>query len=361
MTVDDILRLCVCPDCRTGLKPVRDTDSSQLLLLFCNQCNLVFPVDDGIPILLNRAARNHEVESPLIDEAIARLRPTVRKTLQSGIESTQRILLTRIGKRTWEWEDEAFWSNEYGQAVSAETEKAWTLRLWEREPFVQRLIEEYGGFASRTVVDVGAGDGYTFRHLIAPHTSEETVYIAIDISSQGLKLNRKMNPHRRSLYVVSTASSVPVRRGAVDILMYWGILHHTAEGSGALSAGRELLAREGYILLFEAVDRPTVAAKLGLKTPHESEHEGRIQLPKLREAIGQDSSLNVVMQRELHSCLYSVAYRGRVGRVLGGRRMMYRLVSALDHAVIRSVGKFVGPFRPAGVLMLLRVQGHCAG
>lgn len=48
-----LLELTVCPKCRSALE--HDTKAGELL---CRNCGLAYPVRDGIPVLIEAAARS---------------------------------------------------------------------------------------------------------------------------------------------------------------------------------------------------------------------------------------------------------------------------------------------------------------
>ncbi|SYZ73960.1 conserved hypothetical protein [Candidatus Zixiibacteriota bacterium] len=51
---DELMSIIVCPKCKGALKYAEDRDS-----LNCENCRLIFSIDDGIPILLIDEAENY--------------------------------------------------------------------------------------------------------------------------------------------------------------------------------------------------------------------------------------------------------------------------------------------------------------
>ena len=54
MKMDDLINLLVCPQCHGKLQPL--PDAAQLEGLSCDQCQKVYPVREGIPVMLAEEA-----------------------------------------------------------------------------------------------------------------------------------------------------------------------------------------------------------------------------------------------------------------------------------------------------------------
>ncbi|HIW00387.1 MAG TPA: hypothetical protein H9894_04285 [Candidatus Desulfovibrio intestinipullorum] len=54
MKMDDLLNLLVCPQCHGKLQPLPDAAQSEGLA--CDQCQKVYPVREGIPVMLAEEA-----------------------------------------------------------------------------------------------------------------------------------------------------------------------------------------------------------------------------------------------------------------------------------------------------------------
>jgi hypothetical protein len=187
---------------------------------------------------------------------------------------------------------------------------------------------------------------------MARHCGPESVYVATDVSLAGLRLNRERNPHARSVYILCTASRLPFRPQSFDILCYWGILHHTEGKARTLPADARLLKDGGYILLHEALIRPTVRNLLKLEGPHESAHEERIDAKELLDSVAAVSYLRPIMTRQYHTPFYSLAFRGALGQWVISKRSRFNTVSRIDRLLGR-VGRLTPLFSPAAMLMLV--------
>jgi SAM-dependent methyltransferase len=165
-------------------------------------------------------------------------------------------MVRRVTDRSWEWEDEEYWTSDYERWLRNTKTKDWNDRLWQRDLLIRQLRLREHDLAGKVIADVGSGEGQTFRHLIAPLCDAETLYVAIDISLAALRLNRRLNPHVNSAFILSVASPLPLRTSSVDIALYFGILHHAPRKESSLCMDASVIKAGGYVLLHEALDRP---------------------------------------------------------------------------------------------------------
>jgi uncharacterized protein YbaR (Trm112 family) len=59
-----LLEVLVCPECKSTVTV--DATNSELV---CDDCGLIYPIRDGIPIMLVSAARRPDGEQPAADDA----------------------------------------------------------------------------------------------------------------------------------------------------------------------------------------------------------------------------------------------------------------------------------------------------
>lgn len=127
------LKLLICPTCRRNLEKI---EIQKVIVGFhCQECQIIYPIKDDIPIILAEEARNFNLEYPLIEE-IAKELPV---ELHKSIERTLDLLESQKSSLTWEWKDEKFWSREYLKEMIAEVPKNWNDRIWERQFLVKEL------------------------------------------------------------------------------------------------------------------------------------------------------------------------------------------------------------------------------
>lgn len=110
----------------------------------------------------------------------------------------------------------------------------------------------------------------------------QTLYVATDISFAALKNNRNINPHSNSLYVVcSDDYPLPFKNKSIDVLCYFGILHHTHNKTNNIEKDTALLKPNGFLLLSEGTERPTLAiANAQTEASAHEEHISRQSLLK---------------------------------------------------------------------------------
>ncbi len=357
LAIETIEGIAACPDCRGRLEALGPAEGP--VLLACDRCKHVYPFVDDIPILLGVDARNSDLEEPLIASAVAQLGSVERERLRPLVDATLSLLHAARGQESWEWEDEAFWGAEYTEALQQGREKDWNDRLLERQPLVDDLLADLHSLDGKVIVDIGAGEAQTFAYLLAPHCPATTVYVAIDISLAALRLNRSRNPHTNSLYILGSAANLPILPKSADVLCYWGILHHTKGKEESIAQDADLLRDGGYVMMFEALARPTFT-ELARRTPVEmSAHEERIDRDRLFAAIESVDAYHVLYQREFCSAFYSWSMHGKRGDALASTERRFHALAAVDRAIIRWMS-FVPLFRPAAVLLLLR-HGDRAG
>lgn len=339
--------ILACPDCGGKLSElVLDT----LLGFTCGHCRLVFPVADGIPIVLGSQVRNWKLEHALV----ASIRKQAKDSLpwlQPYIDVTLDLLDQRKSGTTWEWEDEAYWTRAYEKEAIAKTEKNWNDRIWQRDYLVSNLIR-HTSLKGKVILDVGSGEGQNFRFLLSDYCDDNTLYIASDISLSGLRLNRSRNSrHANSIYLLCSADCLPIRANVIDVLCYFGILHHTSKKARNLQEQTKLVKRGGYIVLHESLSRPTLS--LGSFTTEEkSSHEEYIQRTEIDSIISTDH-LEVLASRAYHT-VFLTAMMKLFGVILIRSRWLFRFTSWLDIALMKLLCHIIPQFGPGSLMLLLR-------
>jgi ubiquinone/menaquinone biosynthesis C-methylase UbiE/uncharacterized protein YbaR (Trm112 family) len=336
------LAVLACPDCRGAL-----TDVGPGTL--CTMCRTAFPTIDGIFVLLPSSARNAELELEPLRTAAAKLGGADAEAFTATLVR----IVAGSGERSWDWEDEEFWAREYSDLTAAPEEMNWNDRLWDREFLRRHALAKLGGLGGKVVLDVGCGEGQTFRRVLVGAADETTTYIGADISLNALKLNRMRNPCSGGIYILCSANALPLREGIADLITYFGILHHTERKSATLSEDARLLKPGGVMMLHEVLARPTVSALLNLPGEESSAHDEEVEREELYATIQASDQIEIVARREMHSPLYSAAIRVAPGIVLH-RYWAWTLTRVLDAAVLKVFGRWIPLFRPAAVLMVLQ-------
>ena len=340
-----------CPDCGSPLRS--HAAAGSLLALSCGACGVLFPVSDDILVILPRQARNAKLELPLLDR-IEGVANALGLDVEEPLRATRALVEAARDSVSWEWQDEAFWAAEYGHTLAVGERKNWNDRLWEREPFVSLMLRETGDLEGRVIADVGVGEAQTFIRLIEPRCTPTTLYVAADISLAALRLSRARNPHLNALYVLCTADRLPLRTGSVDLLCYFGIMHHTERKVGLIGDASSLLRPGGLLLLHESVERPRGSALFGLNVEEQSAHEERLDAGVLQQTLRLTRGVRVLASREYHTALYTVLTRGPLGAVAMRWYPLFKLAEAMDAVAMRLLRRRFPLFRPGMVLVVAR-------
>jgi ubiquinone/menaquinone biosynthesis C-methylase UbiE/uncharacterized protein YbaR (Trm112 family) len=345
-----ITDIVVCPDCKRRLQGIAIGHAS--LGFLCESCGIVFPLESGIPILLPIKARNYALEYRLVDGISQQAKNHSMRQLVGYVGRTLDLLSQYESRTSWEWEDEAYWGKVYAKETTTAVPKSGNDRIWEREFLVEYLAGQTS-FKGKTILDAGCGEGGTFRSLMAKYCDETTLYLAADISLTGLKLNRSRNAHKNSFYILCSADSLPIRKEIIDVLCYFGILHHTEGKASNIAEDSGLLRSGGYILLHEPLARPSPPLR-GLWKPKvgESAHEERIDIDKLTTVISE-SHLQILATKRLHTIFFTGVMR-IFGKIMASNRALFNLVSKLDSALMKVLGGIIPYFRTGEILLVLR-------
>ncbi len=329
----------------------------------CRSCRLIYPVKGRIPILLPKYARRYDLEHSLINK-IPRDAPGMKRS----VANTLRILDRNKKKGIWEWEDEQFWSQEYRKilknakkrkSTEIEMQRGKIQRIWQREHLLKSIVSSKN-LEGKTIIDVGGGDGYTFRSYMAPSCGKDTLYVATDISFEALRLNRFRNPHKNSLYILCSADKLPFRKESVDILCYFGILHHTARKERNLTADVAFLKKGGFLFLHEALDHffsvSTLLPQRFRPKNDDSVHEERINKTRLLREIGKNKDMAIVGMAEFGTFFLSF-----VGFLLNtahlsfmNNRTFFNVMFAADRAFHKLFHRILPLGRGAEIIILLR-------
>lgn len=352
MIIDKHVNILACPECKSNINELKVND--HLSGFFCETCKFIYPIKEDILVLLPIRARSRTLEYDLV--------LNIRKELvypgdmvEQYISNTLNLLDTLKDKKSWEWEDEQFWSKEYGEKAGTVVQKDWNDRIWQREFLVKHLLYETK-LNSRIILDVGCGEGQTFRALLSKYCDETTLYVATDISLEGLKLNRSRSAHKNSLYILCSADNLPFHKETIDILCYFGVLHHTERKTRTLPQDISLLKKDSYILIHEALERPVTSSFLpGFLKPkrEESAHEERIKRKELLTQISNIQDIKILDSRESHTIFLGGMMRF-FKNIMIKNKTFFNLISSLDILFMRLFKNIVPFFRPSEIMLLLK-------
>lgn len=343
--------LFICPDCGEFLDFIYN--DNELIGLCCHNDKTVFPINDGIIIILPKDKRNYSLEFNLVEK--------IRKNVNSGdqiIEYCKRT--TQLFDQChfddiYEWDEEEYWSREYDKRAHSASENNWNERIWDNEFMVRHLLEETT-LSNRVILDVGSGEGQLFRRLVSRFCDYDTLYIATDISLSALRLNRSRNTHKNSIYVLCSAEKLPLRAGKIDVLCYFGILHHTKYKAENISNHIHLVKSGGYILLCEALQRPSLFRSTGTPRKNDSPHEERIEKEQIIYEINKNN-LEIVASRYFKTIFYGLM-RHLFGCIMKNSRTCFDLIVLMDQMFMRYIGSFFPYFQPGAIRMILKKKEY---
>lgn len=348
------LKLLVCPDCKGNLKQI---EIKNLLVFFCERCQIIYPIKENIPILLAKEARNYDLEYPLITKIEKKLSNNSFSQLHKYIKRTLDLLMSKKGEVTWEWEDEKFWSREYAKDRIMKLQRNWNNRIWQIEKIVKELTDRLS-LRNKTILSVGCGEGQTFRFLLSKYCNEKSLYIATDISFEALKLNRSRNTHKNSLYVLCSADcELPFPNNTVDVLCYFAIIHHTKNKSDNISKDRRLVKRNRYIIIaFEPFQRSRARRLVWSKLKPKSEgsaHEEHIRKENLFAQLTSEKGFKVCSVREERTPFYNGMMTFFCNVMLHNKKL-HNFILNLDNLIARTLGCLLPFFRAGEILVLVR-------
>lgn len=353
MMFKEHIKIIACPDCGGNIREIMFKD--QILGFFCERCKIIFPIKEDIPILLPKSARNYKLEFNLIQDISKKVLNRSSEELQQYIGNTLKLLESTKNAKSYEWEDEEFWSKEYKKEANAAIPKNWNNRIWQREFLVECLVNETE-LNSITILDVGCGEGQNFRLLLSKYCDQNVLYIATDVLLEGLKLNRLRNVHNNSLYILSSANKLPFHMKKIDILCYFGILHHTERKASTVPQDSKLVKKGGYILIHEALERPFFSSFLPrfLKPKaEESAHEERIKKKELLAQINKSKDIEIIALKQMHTVFFGVM-RQLFRNYMMNNKKCFEIILTLDIFLMKLFGSFIRFFEPGEIMLLMK-------
>jgi len=352
MISKNYIKIISCPNCKGNLREIEI--DHHLLGFFCEKCKLIYPIKEGIIVLLPKNARDYNLEYDLIQNIKKKLLNHSIKKLEQYIHDTLKLLDSSKNFKSWEWEDEEYWGKEYKKEAKTIVQKNWNDRIWQREFLIKNLLNKTK-LNGKTILDVGCGEGQNFRLLLSKHCDETSVYIATDISFEGLKLNRLRNTHKNSIYILCSADRLPFHKETINILCYFGILHHTERKVATISQDSDLVKKGGYILIHEVLDRKSFSSFLPgfLKLRGEqSAHEESINKKELLSQIS-NMNLKIIVSRESYTIFFGIMMR-LFRNIMINNKVFFHFISTLDFFLMRLFKNIIFFFRAGEIMLLVR-------
>lgn len=110
----------------------------------------------------------------------------------------------------------------------------------------KKRLQKFGFRPTDKILDAGCGDGINI-HLLASMGIHDIV--GVDISSQLLKLAKKLNPKIR--FVQASLEKLPFRANSFDAVLVDSVFHHLLEYELTLTQIRRILKPKGYLCFLE--------------------------------------------------------------------------------------------------------------
>lgn len=343
MQIKNCPKIISCPDCEENIKEIKA--NKKLLGFYCSKCELIYPIKEEILILLPSKLRNYNLEYELVKKIEGKKYSKAKKNTLNVIEKNK-------NSKSWEWEDEEYWGKEYKEEIKTSSQKNWNDRIWQREFLIKSLLNKTD-LNRKKILDVGCGEGQNFRILLSDHCNETTLYIATDISFEGLKLNRSRNKHKNSLYVLCSADKLPFHKEIIEVLLYFGILHHTEMKASSIIEGGKIVKKKGYIILHEVLDRKSFSSFLPnfLKPKKDqSEHEESINK---RELLNNLNKLNfkIISSKYGYALFFGLMIKIFRNLMLSKKKFFLR-ISKIDVFLMNLFGRFIFFFEPGEIKLL---------
>lgn len=346
-TLKQNINILACPECR-GILELVEVD--QRYLIVCNACALVYPVIDDIAVVLPLSARNLELELGAIKDFSAH--SGIAENIREACDKTIWHLESMPEAESWEWEDEKHWSAVYEERMNdSPAESRWNSRRWQRRPIIDPVLET-GILSSKSILDIGCGEGQNFRMFFADACTNDCLYIATDISLNALRLNRALNRKHDipALYILCSADSLPFQKETIDIAFLFGILHHTRFKEKNIASVAALIRYGGWIVIHEAVQRFKKHRK---PAKGESAHEERINHTLLKRAVyGLQPEFAIVYESAFFTLFYLLAAR-LLGPLLDRHWWIYKSIEIVDRSLAALLGWMTPVFRPSEQKFLL--------
>jgi ubiquinone/menaquinone biosynthesis C-methylase UbiE/uncharacterized protein YbaR (Trm112 family) len=360
MQANEFVKALVCPDCKDVIVEV--TINNSTVALACERCKLIFPIKDDILIILSKKGRNYALEHELICTVQRKAREHQIERIREYARNTMSYIELSKHSKEWEWEDESFWSAIYRMREETGEKLNWNSRIWQRAFLVNNLTQETN-LGGKVILDLGCGEGQNFQSLLSRYCDADTLYVACDVSFEGLKRNRRLNVHTNSLYVLCSAEKLPFGSSSVDIICCFGVLHHLKDKANSIGEDLKLLKEGGYILIHEALEKMSVPllskafvgrSKAFVCRDEVSAHEETINKRELLRQVSGPSTLRLVAKREMSTIVFAGAMTFMPSLVLN-HEFVFRAITFVDQSLMRLLRRILPFFEPSEIQLLVQV------
>lgn len=346
-------RFLVCANCHNNVQVHGDDGTpDRQAVLRCTSCDSVFPMIDGIPILLKDQVRSPALELPLFDRLS---RADFQANIWQQIQEQKARLQSTTFSASWEWEDVEFWDRTYqeawnkcqaGVAISANT---WPERVLQREPYLRTLTTP-GFVPDGAIVETGCGSAAYYESLLLQLAPRP--YIGFDMSIHALKIKRHILNHPDAIYALASIDNPPIQKESSALLLVAGILHHSERKEQTLPDLFSLLQQDGVMFLDEVLTRPSfLRHSERISGVTESVHEESVDYPQLRAVI---DAMGIVERAELFNTPFYTACTTYLNSLLTWNRLSYTGFRIADTLCMRTLGAFIPSFAAGQGTFIIR-------
>ena len=353
--MDTIFEYLSCPNCRDDLTHFNSSDSDKSIgdgLLICSACDSIFPITDGIPVLLKDSLRNPAFEIRLLEKCESKCPSDLRKKIRDQKEKLMKSEFTS----SWEWEDVDYWDKHYeigykklfNQDETFEGD-LWPVRVYQRKKEMS-ILQKTNHFPEGLICEFGAGTAIYTRDVL--DSNSNCFYIAADMSLYALKIRRRLLSRPRSLYILASIDNLPLKNECISAMLLIGILHHSKRKEKTLNDLKNHLVSNGIIYLDEVISRPSfLKHREIIKGIDVSLHEEAVDYSELIEILGRDGSI------EYHVIFNTPFYRFctlYLKSFMTAKMFCYKTVRAIDYIFMKLLGRFLPSFKAGEVSVIWR-------
>jgi len=154
---------------------------------------------------------------------------------------------------------------------------------------ISYLSEIFGESRIKTFVDVGCAEGFYMKYVASSHS--ETFCIGADVARTYAKKAKTNVDNPNSDYIVCDVERLPLRNGAIDVVLCSEVLEHVYDYLGSLSelnrvAKKHLvLSFPGHSYLYHIMSRTRIVKKFADNLVPDVGHVSEVQATKVKEFI----------------------------------------------------------------------------
>jgi ubiquinone/menaquinone biosynthesis C-methylase UbiE/uncharacterized protein YbaR (Trm112 family) len=242
-----------CPKCRGGLSlravepEVRDPAGEPLVAtteqiwirtgaLLCTACSNVYPVHEGVPILLTYTSPTAKTATENWPDAVRRVVADAGFSLPDGRPPRGEKFVQASFSLEWEEYD-------YGDTL-------WTASTEDRiRTFVGECGVERGRLAGKRFCEIGCGLGIMTRAAANELGAEAW---GVDLSQAVFRAAREFEDDPRLHFVQASVFAMPFAEESFDFVYSHGVLHHTWSTKAAIGSAIQHLRPDGslYVWLY---------------------------------------------------------------------------------------------------------------